>query len=373
MKFYTEDNVWDAALKRIRYIFENEENIYVSSSGGKDSTVVTELAIKVARDMGRLPVNVAFLDQESEYQSTVDYFRKLKQRPEVKLYWFQVPFNLGSNVTTGDQIYLHAWRPEEKDKWMRKQEPDSIHDYGPCNEGPDMRFHRCVDLMGDYIFGLDSRYMALLGLRADESLTRYSLMCKKSCVYKNIQWASRVNHRDNAYKCYPIYDWCTSDIWKAISTNHWSYNGAYDEMFKIGLSPNTMRVSSLIHETGVHELKILQRIEHKTWEKLSQRVYGLNTFKHLHSSDMYSMHKLPAFFSSWNEYRDYLLDKICTDEARAIFVKAFKHDWDTDDIKCLKAQVNTIIMNDVNLTKYNNYKVSKRLNDKKTKGAYDAA
>ena len=77
MRAYSNTNVFDAALDRIRYVFDNHPNVYVSSSGGKDSTVVMELAFMIAKEKNKLPLNVAFLDQESEYEATVDYMRTL--------------------------------------------------------------------------------------------------------------------------------------------------------------------------------------------------------------------------------------------------------------------------------------------------------
>ena len=39
MKIYLKQNVWDAALERIEHIFDEFDDVVVSFSGGKDSTV----------------------------------------------------------------------------------------------------------------------------------------------------------------------------------------------------------------------------------------------------------------------------------------------------------------------------------------------
>ena len=59
MKVYSKKNVFDCALDRIRWVFrEFNGNVIVSISGGKDSTVVMELALMVMRELketGELP------------------------------------------------------------------------------------------------------------------------------------------------------------------------------------------------------------------------------------------------------------------------------------------------------------------------------
>lgn len=361
MKVYMDNNVLEESLNRLRHIYSSEDNVFVSSSGGKDSTVITELAIIVAREQNKLPVKVAFLDQESEYQSTVAYFQKIKHRPEIQLYWFQIPFILGSNLSK-DFVWLHCWNPDEEDKWMRPHEEGAITTMGELQESNEMRFYRCCDLLGEYIFGKDAHYISLTGMRASESLTRRGLMMRTTRVYKGLSYASRVKTSKNGYKLYPIYDWETSDVWKFIYDIKAPYNAAYDRMFQAGKSINDMRVSSFIHENGISGLKTLQAIEPKTFDRLVSRIGGLSAYKHLHTSDyMYSPRKLPDAFASWNEYRDFLLEHLCNPESQAIFRKAFKDDWDTDNVKLLKGQIVTILKNDICLTSYTNYKRSARV------------
>lgn len=48
-KKYLEKNVLDAAIERLEIIFQNFDNIYFSLSGGKDSSVMVQLANRVAK------------------------------------------------------------------------------------------------------------------------------------------------------------------------------------------------------------------------------------------------------------------------------------------------------------------------------------
>ena len=359
MKMYMNKTVWEEALDRIRFIFDNEENVMVNSSGGKDSTVVMELALIVAREKNRLPLHVAFLDQESEYQATVDYFRKLEARKEIKLHWFQVPFKLNNSTTlSDDNLWLSCWDESEKEKWIRPHEPNAIIDLSHLSN-KEMDFYQAMDLMGEHVFGKGAKFVNLVGIRAQESFRRYILMHKEKPVYKNITWASKYTNNPNAFRAYPIYDWCVSDVWKAISNNKWAYNEMYDKMFKLGVPNNNMRVSSIIHETGIHGLKFLQEAEPRTYDKLVNRIGGINTYNQLYKKDMYTVKKLPSMFVSWLEYREYLLETICSEKSREIFIKAFKNHNTEEEAK---KDIKTILLNDICLTKHKNNKANETCN-----------
>lgn len=47
-KVYLDQNVYEAALERVAYVFDNFQKIYVSFSGGKDSTVLLHLVMDEA-------------------------------------------------------------------------------------------------------------------------------------------------------------------------------------------------------------------------------------------------------------------------------------------------------------------------------------
>lgn len=309
MKIYTDIDVLTAAKSRMRYIYEEFDNVLIATSGGKDSTVVLELAIETAREMGKLPIRAFWLDQESEYQGTVDYMRYLKTRPEIDLWWFQVPFVLTNSVSLENDNYLHCWKPGEK--WMREKEPDSIHE----NPYPKVtRFHKLIAKLNAYCF--DEQYHAvLMGIRANESQTRMILMHKHVPAYKNIRWCS---HGENGLRMYPIYDWGTKDVWKAIYEHGWEYNHVYDLMYKYGKKQTFMRVSSILHETGHWAIDGLHEMEPETYNALSQRVNGVATY-HTGGQELYVPSRLPSVFSSWQEYRDYLLKHLIAEEHKAKF------------------------------------------------------
>ena len=69
-------NVWEAALERTRHAFQLFDHLFVSFSGGKDSTCVLNVALTVARELDRLPLRVVFFDEECISYLTEEYVRE---------------------------------------------------------------------------------------------------------------------------------------------------------------------------------------------------------------------------------------------------------------------------------------------------------
>ena len=81
-KIYKEQNVLDAALDRLRYVFERFEGVYFSVSGGKDSSVMVQLAERVAAELDR-SYDVLYIDFEAQYARTIEHIEELKQLPHI--------------------------------------------------------------------------------------------------------------------------------------------------------------------------------------------------------------------------------------------------------------------------------------------------
>lgn len=110
---YFQKTVDVAAKERMSYIFDEFENIIVSISGGKDSTVLCWLAMQEARRRNR-KIGIFFLDEEVVYQSTIDqvtWLMNLYPENTTRL-WFQFPFHL-TNSTSYKEGQLICWEPGE--------------------------------------------------------------------------------------------------------------------------------------------------------------------------------------------------------------------------------------------------------------------
>lgn len=351
-------DVWTAALNRMRWIFDEfEGRVAVSNSGGKDSTVVLELATRVARELGCAPVKVQWLDQECEYQATVDYQRYImNEREDIQFDWFQTPFRI-FNATNHDYPWLNCWEPGEE--WVRPKEPNSIHE-NPYTY-PD---GRPVDRFKDMLFAMNcalGKTAVLTGMRAEESPAR-RLSLTTNPGHKWVTYASGPGEIAPHTMFHPIFDWSYRDVWKAIHSNGWRYNTYYDTMFRYGVKPKMMRVSNYTHETALAGLHMLQETEPETWEAAVRRLSGINTFGHV-GRDLPK--KLPYMFNDWSEYAAYLIEHLAQhDEHRAMYQKH----WDSlnrnlphipvDDRA--KVIVGCVIGGDIYGTGVQQYMVSKR-------------
>lgn len=365
--YYLPGTVYEAALNRIRWLFDEfENNVAVSFSGGKDSTVVLNLALIVAKERDLLPLKVFWLDQECEYEATVNYAREIADRPDVDFHWYQVPFRL-FNAASNEHQWMNVWG--EGEEWVRERESDSIH----VNDLGTDRFVELLHRIGDRVA---PGGCVLTGVRMEESPTRRAGMVT-AATHKWATWGSKKPR--NHVLMHPIYDWTYKDVWKAIHDGQWTYNVMYDHMYRHGIKVHMMRVSNYHHETAVHALFFLQEIEPETWDRATRRVAGLSTVGHIGRDDFF-VYEVPFMFSGWREYRDYLLEHLPHNDAdREAFRKQFEK-LDTNaahrpEYKRGRIAVQSLVSNDVTGTKVNNYLASRgaRLDRKRMSrpGLYD--
>jgi predicted phosphoadenosine phosphosulfate sulfurtransferase len=340
--------VLDAALNRIRWLWDEfDGNVFVATSGGKDSAVTIELALMVARERDALPLDAYWLDQECELASTVDYQRQLADRPEVNLTWYQVPFRL-FNATNHQDAWANVWG--EGEDWVRPKEPDAytVNDFG------EDRFKPLLNAIGQRHGGA-----MLTGMRKEESPMR-SRGLTTGATYKWVTWVTKgLDH----FKFHPIYDWSFGDVWKAIHDHGWPYNRAYDHQFQYGTSLRDMRVSNYHHETALKTLWWLQEVEPDTWAKAVERHAGLNTAGHLRED--FQVHRLPFMFRSWAEYHDYLLENLVGDPAdraqfRKLHAQLLRRLPYVDPEECSKAAVQGVIANDFTGTKLSSWTITRQ-------------
>lgn len=358
MLIVSKKNVWDAGLDRIRWIYDEFPEVTVQHSGGKDSTIIFNLALKVAREKNRLPLRVLFVDQEAEWKQTIEHMREVMNHPDVEPYWYQMPMHI-DNATSFDEKTLFCW--EEGKEWIREKEDISIKEntYG-VNIWTGI--FQAI-LKKDFPY---EKHCTLAGVRAEESPRRRVGMTQ-DVTYKYITWGNKkyesMYKEANHYCFYPIYDWSYKDVWKAICDNNWSYCAIYDYQYRYGCSVRNMRVSNLHHETAVQALFYLQEIDKDLYNKLTQRLKGIDTANKM--NDDFFVQELPFMFMSWEEYCEHLVDKLVTcdswKKSISIFIERNREVYDDDPKmfeKACKACCNSILANDTARTKLRNFDAS---------------
>ena len=351
-KIYGDRTVLEVAIDRIEYLFNEFENVVVNFSGGKDSTIVLNLALIVAEKMNRLPLPVFFLDQELEWGATIEYMRRVMSDDRVKPYWYQIPFRF-PNASSFSGTSLTLWDSDKELEWIRPKESISIKENPIKSVRFDKlldQFYTLLDKIPRLVFNKQS-FCALTGLRTEETPARYQGLTS-SLTYKWITWGKVKSKAREQYSFAPIYDWSYTDVWKAIYDNQWDYCELYDRMYRYGTPIQKMRLSSLVHEHAVTAtLMTVHEIEPDTWERIINRVSGVNTVGKL-SKDWKAPTELPFMFNTWHEYRDYLFEKLIQDsQARSKIQKYMEADdrlfiSEIAD-KVAKMHIQMILTNDV--------------------------
>ena len=297
----------------------------------------------MAREKDRLPLNVFWIDQEGEWDATVDIVREWMYHPDVKPYWLQVPFRIFNATSTQDH-WLHAWDPGREADWVHPKDPISLKEnvYGTD------RFHELFAGFQNYYWPR-TPMCCLSGVRTEESPVRFRGLTGY-VTYKGETWGKLEDRRRQHYMFSPLYDWSYFDVWKAIHEHGWSYNRIYDIQYRYGIPVRAMRISNVHHETAVRSLFYMQEAEPDTYERLVRRIAGIDMVGKMGAAD-YFVSTLPSMFSSWREYRDYLLEHLIEKpEWRAAMARRFvSHDCRFaelgDQILC-KAHIQSILTND---------------------------
>jgi len=342
---YINKDVVTAAKERMAFVFDEFENIIVSVSGGKDSTVLAHLALAEAHKRDR-KVGIFFLDEEVVYDSTVkqvDYLMSMYPDNTNRL-WLQLEFKLtnASSLTEGQLI---CWEAGKHKIWMRPKRPDSIQHPPWDREKETVRDKNkgfgFYDALENFQNSRENTAF-LVGLRATESPNRWRAVSKNP-GYKDVFWCTKM--KQGNVSMYPLYDWNFHDIWKYIYDQKLQYSRIYDYMYKKGMGMQEIRVSSLIHEKSFKALVELPEFEPKTYDRLLKRVKGIS-IGNLYGKDraMLKAQKLPKNYKSWQEYRDFLLATYPDEEKRFIFVKRFNRQLNNSYVA--RQQCRQLVLND---------------------------
>lgn len=277
-KIYLDKNVYEAFKERVNYVFDEFELVYLSVSGGKDSSVMVQLTNKIAKKRNR-KFDILLIDLEAQYTATMNHIEELKKLSNIRdFYHICLPLNL-TNASSIFQPHWTCWDIEFENNWVRDMPETCInidnHEFGDLFQ-PKMEFetfmvnfpkwlkikHNCKKIAG------------LVGIRTDESYNRFRAIAFGKNLYKNKNWST--NNRNEYYSFYPIYDWLTEDIWTAISKLKLSFNEVYEMLYKNGVGIHQQRICQPYGADQRVSLNQWAVLEPETWHKIVNRVSGAN-------------------------------------------------------------------------------------------------
>lgn len=272
-------NVFDAASERISWMFDNFERVYVSFSGGKDSTVMLHMVMDEGIRRGRR-VGILLIDLEAQYRVTMEHSASMLKRyePYADIFWVCLPIKLRNAVSQYEPVWC-AWDPTAKDAWVRPlpEHPWVVSDpsYFPFFK-PWMEFEEFDVLFGVW-YAQGKSTAGCIGIRADESLNRFRTIASKTKeMFDGRSYTTKI--AEGLYNLYPIYDWKTQDIWVYHGKNpDREYNRLYDMMHLAGLTIHQMRICQPYGDDQRRGLWLYHLIEPESWFKVVARVNGANS------------------------------------------------------------------------------------------------
>lgn len=271
-----QQSVLEKALERINTLYDRFDKIVVSFSGGKDSTVCLNLALQVARERGKLPLDVYTFDEEALHPETVEYLERVATNPEVRFRWYCIPVQ-HRNACSKKDPWWYPWDPNKKHLWVRPLPKGAITTLKGFKWG--MTMPDCVPL----VMGPEHGMVAdIRGIRAQESMRRYRVVTAK--IKDNWLTAARNGYNVSAS---PIYDWTTEDVWLAPKLFGWDYNRTYDVFDKAGTSKHQQRVCPPYGEEplgGLHQYAVCWP---DLWDKMIRRVPGATTAARYAKTELY--------------------------------------------------------------------------------------
>jgi predicted phosphoadenosine phosphosulfate sulfurtransferase len=323
-------NVYDAAMERFAFIFDNFPKIYLSFSGGKDSGVMLHMALRYMREHGiTKKIGVMIMDNEANYEYSLKFMHSILQKnlDLLDVYWCCLPITLPCTVSSY-AVEWQCWGERDKERWIRPMptEPYIVNmQNNPLDYfQEDMPYNEFWDKFGDW-YGKGELTACLIGIRTVESLNRFrAIMNRQKITLKGQMWTKK--NTDSVYNCYPLYDWKTEDIWTANAKFDWEYNQLYDIFYKAGVPVHKMRVASPFMSESKSSLGMYRVIDPHTWAKLCCRVQGANFIATYGKQLGYKSFKLPPGHT-WKSFVKFLLatlPKEVSENFKLRFIQSFK-------------------------------------------------
>ncbi len=327
---YLQKNVYDAFLERMEFVFQEFDNIYISFSGGKDSGLLLNLTLDYRNKYyPDRTIGVFHQDFEAQYTVTSEYVERTfeRVRDQVEPYWVCLPMATRTALSSYE-MFWYPWDDTKKESWVRPMpqkkyvinldhNPITTYRYRMHQEDLAKQFGRWYKISHE-----NKRTVCLLGMRAAESLQRYSGFLNKKYGYKGECWITQ--QFKDVWCASPLFDWSSEDVWHANYLFGYDYNRLYDLYYMAGLKVSQMRVASPFNDYSKDSLNLYRVIDPEIWVKLVGRVQGANF------ASIYGRTKAMGYRNialpeghTWKSYTLFLLDTLPA-RLRNNYIKKFK-------------------------------------------------
>ena len=254
-------DVLQATRMRIRNIFENNERVQFSISGGKDSAVLNDILFRMCEsgEIDKSKLVIDFIDEECIWDETIEtaqYERGQWLSIGVEFrYWCVEVVHFSCLDTLVEEERFICWDRYAKDVWVRKMPKYALTDH-PC-------LNKRHDTMQMFMEKLNADRTCLIGMRCAESFRRTFAIANQHMVDNG-------THQHQ----YPIYDWQDDDIWLYIRQNdiHLPSLSCYMDKWRYGDSKKQMRLAVATSLDNIKNFNIILETRHSLYERLEKRL-----------------------------------------------------------------------------------------------------
>ena len=327
---YLQKSVYEAFLERMEFIFREFDNIYISFSGGKDSGLLLNLTLDYRNKYyPDRKIGLFHQDFEAQYTVTSEYVERTFERvkDQVEPYWVCLPMATRTALSSYE-MFWYPWDDTKKESWVRAMpqkeyvvhldnNPITTYRYRMHQEDLARQFGRWYKMSHG-----NKKTVCLLGMRAAESLQRYSGFLNKKYGYKDECWITQ--QFKDVWCASPLFDWSSKDVWHANYLFGYDYNRLYDLYYMAGLKVSQMRVASPFNDYSKDSLNLYRVIDSEIWVRLVGRVQGANF------GSIYGRTKAMGYRNitlpeghTWKSYTLFLLDTLPA-RLRNNYIKKFK-------------------------------------------------
>ena len=216
---------------RVKNVFRNGVDVFMSFSGGKDSLCLADIVLDLIQqgEINPAQLTVQFIDEEAIFpciEKTVKEWRKKFIMVGARFEWYciQVRHYNCFNQLENDESFI-CWDAEKQDRWIRQPPPYAIRNHSLLRERK--------DTYQDFLDKCCKYGITIVGVRTAESLQRL----------QNVARLENKAHSKSRKKLYPIYDWKDTDVWRYLKERNIDIPDIYLYMWQSGSNKRQMRVS----------------------------------------------------------------------------------------------------------------------------------